>query len=84
MIAVNGDEKVEQMESNSAALITPHTKFEAIFSKDVGRDMFQAKTDVSSQVSYFRLFNLTRSTYKNDSHVFEMPMQRPFQTCTHF
>ena len=38
------------VESNSAALIIPHTKFEAITSKDVGGDRFQRKTHASQQI----------------------------------
>ena len=38
------------MESNSTALIIPQTKFEAITSRDVGGDRFQAKTHASQQI----------------------------------
>ena len=37
-------------ESNSTALIMPHTKFEAIISKDVGGDRFQANTHALQQI----------------------------------
>ena len=40
------------VELNSTSLITPHTKFEAIFSKDLGGDRFQAKIWASRQISY--------------------------------
>ena len=37
-------------ESNSTALIIPHTKFETIISKDVGGGRFQAKAHALPQI----------------------------------
>ena len=47
------DIKSLSAESNSTALIIPQTKFEAIISKDVEEDRFQAKALVSRQILDF-------------------------------
>ena len=51
--------KICQSDPNSITLILPQTKFEAIPSKDAGRDAFLAEANVLSQVSDFGRNNVS-------------------------